>query len=62
MDWVKIVVIILAIAKVIDWIAAFKRHKRNREFKNHKYIKKKQIKNLDMLNKVRYTKSLTSPR
>ena len=26
MDWVKIVVIILAIAKVIDWIVAFKKH------------------------------------
>ena len=44
MDWVKIVVIILAIAKIIDWVVAFKKHKRNRDFKNHKYIKKKQIK------------------
>ena len=28
MDWVKIVVIILAIAKIIDWIVAFEKHKR----------------------------------
>ena len=41
MDWFKIAVIILAIAKVIDWIRVFKRHRRNKEFKNHKYIKKK---------------------
>ena len=41
MDWFKIAVVILAVAKVIDWILAFKRHKRNRGFKSHKYIKKK---------------------
>ena len=41
MDWFKIAVIILAIGKVIDWVLAFKRHRRNREFKNHKYIRKK---------------------
>ena len=38
MDWFKIAVVILAIGKVIDWIRVFKRYKRNRGFKSHKYI------------------------
>ena len=40
MDWFKIAVVILAIGKNIDWVLAFKRHRRNRGFKSHKYIKK----------------------
>lgn len=40
MDWFKVAVIILAIAKVIDWILAFKKYERNKKFKSHKYIRK----------------------
>ena len=40
MYWIKIIVVVLAIAKVIDWLLSRKKNQMTKKFKSHKYIRK----------------------
>lgn len=40
MYWIKIIVVVIAIAKVIAWLLSRKKNQMTKKFKSHKYIRK----------------------